>query len=148
METREEAVVVATGATGISEVPEPGITFPVKDKRLVVSASGRRKMKQQEYMCLQKVAEQMQFSDPSCLQSAGGLCVLGRAATAHRSLCLATSRPSLWAWVGVGLACPSPLELLQGQQVVTDSTGGGGTCQLQRVPETLPVPVMDTQPSC
>lgn len=45
METREEVMVVARGATRMSEAPELGITFSVKDK------SGRQKIEQQN-VCL------------------------------------------------------------------------------------------------
>lgn len=105
METRE-AVLVATGATRISEVPEPGMTFPVKDKRLVVSASGRQNTEQQEYVCLRKVAEQMQSSDSSCLQSADCLCVLGRAAVVHHCIFPGKSRLPLRARWGALPAHP------------------------------------------
>lgn len=73
-------MVVAPGATRMSEVPELRIMFVVKDERLVVSASGRQSMKQQEYVFVfRKLLSG--WNSPPLLCPA---CMLGRAAAGQR----------------------------------------------------------------
>lgn len=106
METRREVLVVATGATRMSEVPELRIMSLAKDRRLVVSARGRQNMKQQEYVFVfRKLLSG--WNSPSLLLLPPARMLGGAAAASRASLSWQEQTAALGTG---GLACPGPLE--------------------------------------
>lgn len=99
METREEVMVVARGATRMSEAPELGITFSVKDK------SGRQKIEQQEcVLVFRKLLSRWNSPTRPVSRAQTAFACWAEQLGCTTLVFLGKSRLPLWA-LG-GLACP------------------------------------------